>query len=91
MLKVRKWNSNEVISTNSSKILIVQFGQKTMQLDLRQLTMTFPSISDQLTTIKLLDNLWIQSQAAEINYQQELDSLDELKKSLLQQAFNGDL
>jgi type I restriction enzyme, S subunit len=84
-----------LISPNiQNQIKAKTYGTALMQInigDLRQLTMTFPSISDQLTTIKLLDNLWIQSQAAEINYQQELDSLDELKKSLLQQAFNGDL
>jgi len=32
-----------------------------------------------------------QTQSLESNYQQELDALDELKKSILQKAFNGEL
>ena len=32
-----------------------------------------------------------QTQSLESNYKRELDALDELKKSILQKAFNGEL
>ncbi|RKX19729.1 MAG: restriction endonuclease subunit M, partial [Candidatus Zixiibacteriota bacterium] len=38
-----------------------------------------------------LDKLKKQTQTLETKYQQELDALDELKKSILQKAFNGEL
>ena len=38
-----------------------------------------------------LDEIKSQTQSLESNYQQELDALDELKKSILQKAFNGEL
>ncbi|MBT4361364.1 MAG: hypothetical protein HOD11_10405 [Candidatus Marinimicrobia bacterium] len=41
--------------------------------------------------IESLDNLKMLSQATEVNYRQELLALDELKKSILQKAFNGEL
>ena len=52
----------------------------------------FPSeISEQLILVKQLDKLKTQTKSLESNYQQELDALDELKKSILQKAFNGEL
>lgn len=41
--------------------------------------------------VNQLDHLKSQTQSLEGNYQQELNALDELKKSILQRAFNGEL
>ena len=41
--------------------------------------------------IKQIQELRGKTQSLESNYQQELDALDELKKSILQKAFNGEL
>jgi len=49
------------------------------------------SKSEQIKIVKQLDDLKSQTQSLEANYQQELDALDELKKSILQKAFNGEL
>jgi len=46
---------------------------------------------DQDLMIESLDNLKMLSQATEVNYRQELSALKELKKSILQKAFNGEL
>ncbi len=49
------------------------------------------SLSEQDKIVKQLDEIINQTQSLESNYQQELDALDELKKSILQKAFNGEL
>jgi len=49
------------------------------------------SKSEQNKIVKQLDDLKSQTQSLESNYQQELDALEELKKSVLQKAFNGEL
>jgi type I restriction enzyme, S subunit len=52
----------------------------------------FPqSIKEQYRIVEKIDQLKSQTQSLESNYQQELDALDELKKSILQKAFNGEL
>jgi type I restriction enzyme, S subunit len=50
-----------------------------------------PPLSEQRRIVSYLDKLKSQTQTLESNYQQELDALDELKKSILQKAFNGEL
>ena len=51
----------------------------------------FPNLEIQNKIVKKLDRLKSQTQSLEPKYQQELDALDELKKSILQKAFNGEL
>ena len=41
--------------------------------------------------VKILESLKAKTISVQLNYQQELDALDELKKSILQKAFNGEL
>jgi len=50
-----------------------------------------PPIGEQASIVEKLDTLSSQTQSLEASYQQELDALDELKKSILQKAFNGEL
>ncbi len=50
-----------------------------------------PSIEKQNQIVQQLESIKTQTQALESNYQKELDTLDELKKSILQKAFNGEL
>ena len=50
-----------------------------------------PPIVKQLTIIKIIDRLSIGTKELEVIYQQKLNDLEELKKSLLQKAFNGEL
>ena len=59
--------------------------------DLVKIKMSYPSLEIQIQIIKQLDELQSQTQSLESKYQQELDALDELKKSILQKAFNGEL
>ncbi|CAK0781632.1 type I restriction enzyme, S subunit [Gammaproteobacteria bacterium] len=50
-----------------------------------------PSLSEQKTIVAKLDNLHEETQRLATLYQQKLAALDELKKSLLHQAFSGEL
>ncbi len=58
----------------------------------KDVTLRFPEdIELQKTIVNELDELKIQSQSLESYYQRELDVLNELKKSILQKAINGEL
>jgi Spy/CpxP family protein refolding chaperone len=48
-------------------------------------------LKKQQTIVQKLDALSAQTQKLEAIYQQQLNDLDELKKSILQKAFNGGL
>jgi len=51
----------------------------------------FPSIQEQKQIVKKLNKLSAETQNLESIYQQKLNNLDELKKSILQKAFRGEL
>lgn len=57
----------------------------------REFIHVIPPIEDQLRIAASLDILLEQTERLDAIYQQKLDALDELKKSLLQSAFNCDL
>jgi len=61
------------------------------QQKIKNILIPFLSIELQEKIVGQLDNLFEKTQSLESNYQQELDALDELKKSILQKAFNGEL
>ncbi len=59
---------------------------------MKGLSISFPkSIKKQKQIVKKLNNLSAETKKLEIIYQQKIDDLDELKKSVLQKAFNGKL
>lgn len=59
---------------------------------LKQVLFRFPkSLSEQQAIVAKLDALSAETKQLEANYQQKLNNLEELKKSLLQKAFNGEL
>jgi len=54
-------------------------------------TVSFPSIEEQQTIVRQLDALRAETQKLEAVYQKKIDDLEELKKSILQKAFAGEL
>ena len=60
---------------------------------LKQLTLhvSFPSLEEQKRLASFFDRLVAKTQALEIGYQQKIDALTELKQSILQKAFAGEL
>ena len=61
------------------------------QRDIVTFPILLPSLSEQKTIIKKLDALSSKTKKLETIYQQKIDNLEELKKSLLQKAFKGEL
>ena len=51
----------------------------------------FPSLKRQKKIVEVLDLIQIKTKKLETIYQQKLNELEELKKSILQKAFNGEL
>lgn len=51
----------------------------------------FPSVKEQKQIVQKLDKLSAETKKLEVVYQQKLEDLEELKKSVLQKAFNGEL
>jgi type I restriction enzyme S subunit len=59
---------------------------------LKKIPITFPkSIDEQQTIVRQLDALRAETQKLEAVYQKKIDDLEELKKSILQKAFAGEL
>ena len=59
--------------------------------DLRRIKISFPSISEQKNIIPKMEELNNQTNQIELHYKQKLNNLEELKKSILQKAFTGEL
>jgi type I restriction enzyme, S subunit len=64
---------------------------KLNQRMLNSIMVPYPEIKNQEKIVSKIEDLKSQTQSLEFNYQQELDALDELKNSILQKAFNGEL
>ncbi len=70
------------------------YGAALMQInirDLRNITLSFPSLKEQKGIAANLDALTADTRHLETIYQQKLTALEELKKSMLNQAFTGGL
>ena len=52
---------------------------------------TTPSLKEQQTIVQKLDALSTETKKLEAIYNQKINDLEELKKSILQKAFNGEL
>ncbi len=67
-------------------------AQKTVSLNsLRSFKISVPNLETQQKIVQQLDKLSTETKRLEAMYQQKLDALEELKKSILQKAFSGEL
>jgi len=55
------------------------------------LKISIPPLKEQQAIAQKLDTLSAETKKLEAIYQQKIDNLEELKKSILQKAFNGEL
>lgn len=60
-------------------------------IDLRQLAIPLPPLAEQKRIVEKLNILFIQTQRLESIYRQKIAALKELKQSILQKAFTGEL
>jgi len=70
------------------------YGAALMQInirDLRKIQTLYPQLKTQQLIVQKLDALNAETKKLEAIYQQKIDDLEELKKSVLQKAFNGEL
>lgn len=59
--------------------------------DLKNMPVPFPSLIEQQKIVRKIDALQVKTQTLESKYQQKLRHLEELKKSVLNKAFAGEL
>ena len=64
---------------------------KLNQAMLNKIPIPMPSLEDQQTIVRQLDALRAETQRLEAVYEKKLADLEELKKSILQKAFAGEL
>ena len=64
---------------------------KLNQAMLNKIPITYPPIDEQKSIVNKIEVLSIETKRLESIYQQKLKDLEELKKSILQKAFNGEL
>jgi len=65
---------------------------KTITKDnVRNIIISYPNLNEQKKTIKKLNNLSVEAKKLEIIYQQNINDLDDLKRSILDKAFKGEL
>ena len=79
---------------NSSDSVLSNAAHGTLKIDsgeLSKLTIPVPAIEDQQEVVDAINFLAEETQRLESIYQQKLAALDELKQSLLHQAFSGNL
>ena len=75
-------------------LVIVRSGSAIPQLTIpmiKNYTIPFPSLKTQQKIVQQLDKLSVETKRLESIYQQKLVALEELKKSILQKAFSGEL
>jgi type I restriction enzyme S subunit len=58
---------------------------------IKDIPIQLPPLKEQQTIVQKLDALSAETKQLEANYQQKINDLDELKKSILQKAFAGEL
>ena len=64
---------------------------KLNQTQLNKIPIPIPPLIEQKQIVKKLDQLLAETKKMETIYQQKIDDLEELKKSVLQKAFRGEL
>lgn len=70
------------------------YGAALMQInirDLKKIDVPFPELDKQKELVENLNTLNVDTSRLEVIYQQKINSLKELKQSLLQKAFSGEL
>jgi type I restriction enzyme S subunit len=61
------------------------------QREIKEFDINIPSLQEQENLVNQFDNLFIQTKSLSTKYENKLKSLEELKNSLLQKAFSGEL
>ncbi len=84
------------LKSKASREMLIESGDGASISSLNQqalstLPVSLPSLSDQLAIIDQIEAMAAETKNLEVTYQQKLDTLAELKRALLQNAFAGEL
>ena len=96
VLRFKKMETQKFIELYINSINIEQYVNgmaqpKLNQAMLNKISVPFPPLNEQKIIVSQLDSLSAETSRLESLYQQKLSDLEELKKSVLQQAFSGAL
>ncbi len=83
-----------ILGSTVKKINATWTGARMPRANMNQVlefNFSFPSLKEQQTIVRQLDTLRIETQKLESIYQKKILLLEELKKSILQKAFSGEL
>ncbi|MDO8609033.1 MAG: restriction endonuclease subunit S, partial [bacterium] len=80
-----KLKENKIIGNSGAVFPSINKSQ------IEQIEILFPSLSEQKAIVKKLDELSEKTKRLEEIYKLKLANLEELKKSILKKAFNGEL
>ena len=87
LLLISKFYKDQLLQTGEQG----STRQAITKAQLQDFTVYFPSLKEQQQIVKQLDTLSAETKKLETLYQQKLNSLEELKKSILQKAFSAEL
>jgi len=84
--------SRQQFRDEGEKVMLGAVGHKRVSKDfIDSYLIPYPDLNEQQRIVSTLDNISSEVKKLESNYQQKLSDLEELKKSVLQKAFNGEL
>ena len=84
--------SSNKFRNDGKKLMFGTTGLKRLSKDyVKTFLILLPSIEEQQTIVQKLDALSTETKKLEAIYNQKINDLEELKKSILQKAFNGEL
>jgi type I restriction enzyme S subunit len=85
----------QMLTNSFQQKVIYLSGQATLPIINKSkwssLKLSYPAKDIQLVIINKLDSLKVQTQELETNYKNKISTINELKKSILQKAFSGEL
>jgi len=82
-----EWDKEKIKATQGTGTTMMHVSKGSME----ERIIPLPPLKEQETIIRQLDALRAETQKLEAVYQKKLDDLEELKKSILQKAFTGEL
>jgi type I restriction enzyme S subunit len=87
LLLVSKFYKDQLLETGEQG----STRQAITKVQLQDFTIHFPSLKEQKKIVNQLDTLSAETKNLENIYQQKINAIEELKKSILQKAFSGEL
>ena len=86
-----KFFTSHIVTEEIESLRIGAAQQNLSLTQLKNLSIPLPPLPEQQRIVSILDRAFAETQKLETLYQNKIATLDELKKSILQKAFHGEL